>query len=78
MAQLPTGPVRARWRALGALIGGFIAGYLTFAALNWGRQASGAQMIVPATFSLDACFVWVSVSLALQTAADVRRVSRLE
>ena len=71
-------PARTKWLVLGALIGVFILGYLGFAALNWGRPADGAQMIVPAIFYLGACFVWVNASLALQTAADVRRVSRLE
>ena len=78
MAQLPTGPVRTKWRMLGALVGVFIVGYLGFAVLNWGQPADSAQMIVPTIFFLGACFVWVSSSLVLQTAADVRRVSRLE
>ena len=36
------------------------------------------QMLVPTIFFLGAGFVWVSATLALPTAADVRRVSRLE
>ena len=56
----------------------YIAGHLAFAALSFGRAMVRTQMLVPTIFFLGAGFVWVSATLALPTAADVRRVSRLE
>lgn len=78
IAQLPTGHVRRRWYALTGLIALFIAGYLGYAIAFWSRPATWLDLIVPGVFFFGAGFVWLTASLSLQTAADIRRVTLLE
>ena len=78
IAQLPSGPVRQRWHSLALLIAAFILGYVGYAAAVWGRVAAWTDLLVPVIFCLGACFVWLTLRLALQTALDVRRVTLLE
>ena len=78
MVQVPTGNVRTRWSLLAGLITLFIFGYISYAIINGGRLNSLLDLIVPTIFFLGAIFVWVTASLSLQTATDIRRVTILE
>jgi len=76
--QLPSGRVRRRWVLLTGLILFFILGYLSYAVMVWGSPVTGLDLIVPGVFLLGAGFVWMTATLSLQTAVDVRRVTLLE
>ncbi|MDR3577559.1 MAG: GGDEF domain-containing protein [Anaerolineaceae bacterium] len=76
--QLPAGQVRIKWVFQSILILVFILGYLAYMVLFWSRNARLEDLIVPAVFFFGAGFVWITISLSLQTALDVRRVTLLE
>lgn len=76
--RLPAGPALRHWQALAGLNVLFVAGYVLYAVLFWGRHEGPASLIVPGIFFLGACFVWLTCSLALQTALDLRRMPLLE
>lgn len=78
MAQLPQGSLRSRWRVLTALIALFLLGYLSYAVMFWNSQARLFELLVPGVFFFGACFVWLTATLSLQTAIDIRRTSLLE
>lgn len=83
VAQLPPGKALSRWRLLVALVGLFIAGYPGYAAAFWAdhagaRAASVGDLIMPVVFFFGACFVWLTCSLALQTALELRRLPQLK
>jgi diguanylate cyclase (GGDEF)-like protein len=63
---------------MGVLIGLFIAGYIGYAIAFSSVHKSGYDLIVPAVFFLGAIFVWLSISFALLTVLDLRRVELLE
>ncbi len=76
--QLPAGRSCKSWCAMSGLITLFVAGYLGYIAIFWGKQAEVFDLIVPGIFFFGACFVWFSTYLALQTTLDVIRISDLE
>ncbi len=76
--QIPPGPVQRRWYFLAALIVLFVLGYLSYLIIFRGRAADGSALIVPLIFFLGAGFVWLTATLALQSAADIRRAALLE
>ena len=76
--QLPTGQVRRKWIFQSALILVFIPGYLAYTVFFWNRGAGLTDLMVPAVFFFGAWFVWMTISLSLQTALDIRRVTVLE
>ena len=78
VAQLPSGTLRSRWYALTASIVLFIAGYASYTVEYWNRHGAWLDLIVPGVFFFGACFVWLTTSLSLNTAIDVRRVTLLE
>jgi diguanylate cyclase (GGDEF)-like protein len=78
MIQLPPGLMRRRWIMLTGLIALFIAGYISYAIVFWDRHNTLPDLIGPAVFFFGAGFVWLTVTLANQTAVDVRRVTLLE
>lgn len=78
IAQLPAGHLRRRWYALATLIFIFIAGYTNYTATNWDQHRTWADLIVPGVFFFGATFVWVTASLSLKTAVDVRQMTLLE
>jgi len=78
IAQLPAGQVRRRWYTLTTFIILFIVGYLGYALTVRGRHTTWPDLIVPAVFFFGAGFVWLTASLSLQTATDIRRVTLLE
>jgi diguanylate cyclase (GGDEF)-like protein len=76
--RLSPGGVRRRWTILTALILLFIAGYVTFGIANWSAYSTLRDLLVPGVFFFGAVFVWLVVTLSLQTAVDLKRVSKLE
>jgi diguanylate cyclase (GGDEF)-like protein len=78
MDQLPQGPLRRKWLVQLALIVFFIMGYVAYLAAFCGRLSHFSDLLVPAVFFFGACFVWLTSSLSLQTAVDVKRITLLE
>ncbi len=76
--QLPPGEVRRCWYELTVLIALLIVGYLIHTVTYWSRYTNWQDFIVPSVFFFGAIFVWLTTSLSLQTAFDVRRVTLLE
>jgi len=76
--QLPAGEVRHRWQILRFLTIFSIAGYVGFLGVLWAHKIDWSDLIVPGVFFFGACFVWLTSTLALQTAIDIRRVTLLE
>jgi diguanylate cyclase (GGDEF)-like protein len=76
--HLPPGATRESWSFLVGIIGLFIAGYITYAALRWQSHETIADMLVPAIFFLTAVFILLVSYLSLQTALSLQRISRLE
>ena len=76
--KLPSGQLRRRWYALTALIVLFIIGYISYTVAFWSRHTTWLDLIVPSVFFFGAGFVWLTTSLSLQTAIDVRRMTQLE
>lgn len=78
IAMLPASPLRNKWFAITGLIFLFIAGYLGYIVVLWGQQSMWRELPIPGIFLLGAIFVWLTIKLSLQTAADVRRIVLLE
>jgi diguanylate cyclase (GGDEF)-like protein len=78
LTQLPSGTVRGRWYLLTILIVFFIIGYISYATAFWNQATTWSDLIVPVVFLSGACFVWLTTTLSLQTANDIRRVTILE
>ncbi len=78
IAMLPAGALRNKWFAMTGLIFLFIAGYLGYIVVLWGQQSMWRELPIPGIFLLGAIFVWLTIKLSLQTAADVRRIVLLE
>jgi diguanylate cyclase (GGDEF)-like protein len=56
----------------------FIAGYLGYLIILWGRQTEWQDLPIPGIFLFGSVFVWLTIALSLQTAADLQRISLLE
>lgn len=78
ITQLPSGHVRRSWYELTVLIILLIVGYTSYTVSFWSRYSNWVDFIVPGVFFFGAIFVWLTTSLSLQTAFDVRRVTLLE
>lgn len=78
IARLPLGSVQNSWMVMRGMVTLFLVGYVAFGVLNWGHYANESAMVVPLIFLLGAAFVWLSSTLSLRTAIDVRRVTMLE
>ncbi|NND33998.1 MAG: GGDEF domain-containing protein [Saprospiraceae bacterium] len=78
ITQLPSGQVRRCWYELTVLIVLLIAGYTSYTVTFWNRHSNWSDFIVPSVFFFGAIFVWLTTSLSLQTAFDIRRVTLLE
>lgn len=76
--MLPAGSLRNKWLAMTGLVFIFIAGYLGYIVVLWGKQTGWQDLPIPAIFLFGAMFVWLTIALALQTAADLQRISLLE
>lgn len=78
MDMLPAGTLRNRWFVMMGLVLIFIAGYLAYIVMFWGQQAEWGELLIPGVFLFGSLFVWMTISLSLQTAADLRRMDLLE
>lgn len=78
IVQLPPGRIRRRWYTMTGLIILFIIGYICYYITFWNHHIVWLDLIVPAIFFFGAGFVWLTATLSLQTATDVRRVTLLE
>lgn len=78
VAQLPAGAIRSRWNLLSVLILAFISSYLVHILVFWNAYHSWHDLIVPAVFFFGSAFVWMTVTLALQTTRDLRQLVKLE
>jgi GGDEF domain-containing protein len=76
--QLHEGALRRRWNDVRALILFFIAGYVTFTYLHWMNRDVNFELIVPAVFFLGAVLVLFIGTLALETAAEIERITTLQ
>lgn len=79
-ALLPTSSLRHYWQAMMLLIVIFIVGYLGYATFFWEHNLGNNlhDLLVPAIFFLGSCFVWMTGTLSLRTAIDLRRMALLE
>lgn len=78
ITMLPAGSLRNKWLAMTGLIFLFIAGYLGYITVLWGQQTEWNELPIPGIFLFGALFVWLTIGLSLQTAADLRRIDLLE
>lgn len=78
IAMLPAGSLRNKWLAMTGLIFIFIAGYLGYIVVLWGQQTEWHELPIPGIFLFGAIFVWLTIGLSLQTAADLLRIDLLE
>ena len=76
--QLPPGYIRRKWFVLTFLILLFIIGYSAYGWINRDSYRGLTDLIVPLIFLFSSVFVFLVTSLSLQTALDVKRISRLE
>ncbi len=74
IATIPAGSLRNKWLAMTGLIYIFIAGYLGYIGVLWGKQTEWGDLLIPCIFLFGAMFVWLTIGLALQTAAVLRRI----
>jgi len=56
----------------------FIAGYSGYIVVFWGQQSEWNELPIPGVFLFGAIFVWLTISLSRQTAADLLRIDFLE
>ena len=79
MEEIPKGALRKRWGDLKVLVLFLVAGYLTYTLLRWtDRLDEKYELIVPALFFLGAVLLLYTGTLALETATEFTRFSRLE
>ena len=79
MEEIPKGALRKRWGDLKVLVLFLVAGYLTYTLLRWtDRLDEKYELIVPALFFLAAVLLLYTGTLALETATEFTRFSRLE
>lgn len=76
--QIPKGRLWHRWNDLRALIFFFIAGYVCFTFLYWTHYDEHLEIITPAVFFFGAVLVLFVGTLALETTAEIKRISKLE
>jgi diguanylate cyclase (GGDEF)-like protein len=79
MEEIPKGALRKRWGDLKLLVLFFVAGYLIYTLLRWlDLLDESFELIVPAMFFLVAVLILYTGTLALETATEFTRFSRLE
>ena len=77
--EIPKGAVRRRWSDLKLLILFFVAGYLIYIFVNWMELLDEKlELIVPAMFFLVAVLILFTGTLALETATEFIRFSKIE
>ncbi len=79
MEEIPKGALRKRWGDLKVLVLFFVAGYLIYTLLHWADLLDERfELIVPAMFFLVAVLILYTGTLALETATEFTRFSKLE
>lgn len=80
LIQLPEGSLRNYWKMLTGLVGLFITGYAAVELLFWAhfQQLDFHDMFVPVILFSGSVFVWLTCTLSLRTALDLRRMVLLE
>jgi diguanylate cyclase (GGDEF)-like protein len=79
MEEIPKGALRKRWGDLKVLVLFFVAGYLIYTLLHWVDLLDERfDLIVPAMFFLVAVLILFTGTLALETATEFTRFSKLE
>ncbi len=78
IAMLPAGSLRNKWYAMAGLILLFMAGYFGYVVVLGGHPAEWHEVLIPGIFLFGAIFVWLTINLSLQTAADLLRMDLLE
>jgi diguanylate cyclase (GGDEF)-like protein len=79
MEEIPKGTLRKRWSDLRALVLFFMAGYLIYVFFNWiPLFDEKLELIVPAILFLGAVLILFTGMLALETAQEFGRFSKLE
>ncbi|HEU0186484.1 MAG TPA: GGDEF domain-containing protein [Gallionellaceae bacterium] len=78
IAMIPVGSLRNKWLFMTGLIFLFIASYLGYIVMLWGQQTEWSELPIPGIFLFGSIFVWITIKLSLQTAADLRRIDYLE
>ncbi len=76
--EIPPGPIRQKWVIQAVLILFFILGYLGYGIIFWNHPFEFSGLIVPGIFFFGAGFVWLTITLTLKTAVDIKRVALLE
>lgn len=74
LAMLPAGSIRKKWFAVRGLIFIFIAGYLGYIAVLWTQPTEWHEPLVSGVLLFGALFVWMTVELSQQAAAELRRM----
>lgn len=77
---LPASSLKNSWKGMLLLIVMFIAGYIGYTVFFWEHHLENdtRDLIVPAIFFFGSCFVWMTGTLSLRTAIDLRRMALLE
>ncbi|OIO66383.1 MAG: GGDEF domain-containing protein [Zetaproteobacteria bacterium CG_4_9_14_3_um_filter_49_83] len=80
LLHLPKSSLRTHWYSLILLIGLFIIGYAGYGIQFWSHNLHNDlhDKIVPVIFFCGAIFVWLTCTLSLRTALDLRRMVLLE
>jgi diguanylate cyclase (GGDEF)-like protein len=77
VVQLPKGKVRRNWSVLRVVIGILIAAYISYTVVSWKSGVVDAQSIgryvVPLSYFLCACIVYLVCSFVLDSAVYVRQ-----
>lgn len=78
IAMFKAGSLRNKWLTMTAMVFIFIAGYLNYVVMFWGQQNNWHDLTIPGIFLFGALFVWLTITLSLQTATDLQRIDVLE
>jgi diguanylate cyclase (GGDEF)-like protein len=78
IAMFPDGSLRNQWLFMSGLIFLFIASYVGYITLLWGKHADWIELYIPGIFLFGAIFVWLTIRLSLKTSIDQRRFVLLE
>lgn len=76
--QFSSKKVRNRWYTLELLITFFVIGYLTYLIAFYDKLMIWGDLIVPIIFFLGAIFVWLTITLSIQTITNDYHVMHLE
>lgn len=80
IGQLPDSPLRTYWKIMALLISLFMLGYAIVLILFWQHflLSHTHDLPIPVILFFGSIFVWLSCTLSLRTALDLRRMALLE